>query len=33
MIGLAQSLGKGCIGLFVKNIDLNGANGNVQRFG
>jgi hypothetical protein len=29
MIGLSQGLGNGCTGLFVKNIDLNGDDGNV----
>jgi hypothetical protein len=29
MIGLSQGLNNGCIGLYVKNIDLNGADGNV----
>jgi hypothetical protein len=33
MIGLSQGLGKGCIKLFVKNIDLNGVDCNVQKFG
>jgi hypothetical protein len=33
MIGLSQGFVNGCIGHFIKNIDLNGVNGNVQRFG